>query len=420
MKPIAPILVTLLFCLPLAARSQTPSLDELYKNHQYFALRRDVNRRAVDRSPELIFYRGVVANRFNRLEASIRFLTTYVGLKHLKHACEAYNVLADDYVKTYRYSQAAEMYRTRLTNCKNELSTEERGDNENSYGLWKALENVPPQTLSFNGQTRIQATRDKAKLLNLAIEVGGQKMDFVFDTGANLSTVTNSTARKLGLKIIEAAVSVGSSSDIRVDSKLAVAPELKLGNITVRNVVFLVLDDKSLFFPHVNYQIDGIIGFPIIEAIGSVTISRDDVLTTTQVPRVATATEPSMALEELKPLVQATVGGEKMIFLLDSGALTSTFYPRFFKAREKEIVNASRPRTVRIGGAGGSKEVQAYFVENLDMIIGGKTARLPRAEIITEAINDDSREFYGNLGQDVIKQFDKMTLDFKNMQLIFR
>jgi hypothetical protein len=54
------------------------------------------------------------------------------------------------------------------------------------------------------------------------------------------------------------------------------------------------------------------------------------------------------------------------------------------------------------------------------MIIGGKTARLAKAEVITEAINDDSREFYGNLGQDIIKQFDKMTVDLKNMQLVFQ
>ena len=31
-----------------------------------------------------------------------------------------------------------------------------------------------------------------------------------------------------------------------------------------------------------------------------------------------------------------------------------------------------------------------------------------------------AQQFYGNLGQDVIKQFDKMSLDFKSMQLIFQ
>jgi predicted aspartyl protease len=405
-------------CLPIALRAQISSLEALYKTHQYFALRDQVNRRTDDRSPDFLFYRGVVANRFNRLEESIRYLTTYRGTKNAEKTCDAYEILADNYVKTYRYAQAAEMYQTQLTACKDTLSEEKRADLNNSYGLWKALEKVPVQTLSVTGQTRLQGTRDKAKLLNLAVEVGGTQMDFVFDTGANLSTITSSTATRLGLNIIEADVSVGSSSDIKVKSKLGVAAELKLGNITLRNVVFLVLDDRSLFFPQANYQINGIIGFPIIEAIGSVTISRDDVLTTDRVER--RTTEPNMALEELKPLVEATIGGEKMTFLLDSGAITSTFYPAFFKTREKEIVKTATRRKIRLGGAGGSQEVNAYFLKDLEMSIGGKTARLAKAEIITEAINEDSREFYGNLGQDVIKQFEKMTIDLKNMQLIFQ
>jgi hypothetical protein len=212
-------------------------------------------------------------------------LTTYRQTKDAEKACDAYEILADDYVKTYRYAQAAEMYKTKLAVCKDRLSEERRADLNNSYGLWKALEKVPVQTLSVNGQTRLQGTRDKAKLLNLPGRSGRNKNGFCLRHRANLSTITASTASRLGLNIIEAAVSVGSSSDIKVNSKLAVAPELKLGNITLRNVVFLVLDDKSLFFPQANYQINGIIGFPIIEAIGSVTISRDDVLTTDRVER---------------------------------------------------------------------------------------------------------------------------------------
>ena len=245
-------------CLPIALRAQISSLEALYKTHQYFALRDQVNSRTDDRSPDFLFYRGVVANRFNRLEESIRYLTTYGENKNAKKACDAYEALADNYVKTYRYAQAAEMYKTKLAVCKDRLSEERRADLNNSYGLWKALEKVPVQTLSVNGQTRLQGTRDKAKLLNLPVEVGGTKMDFVFDTGANLSTVTSSTATRLGLKIIEANVAVGSSSDIKVNSKLAIAPEFKLGNITLRNVVFLVLDDKSLFFPQVNYHIENL------------------------------------------------------------------------------------------------------------------------------------------------------------------
>src|SRR5207237_3830724 len=113
----------------------------------------------------------------------------------------------------------------------------------------------------------------KARLLNVPVEINAQKMDFVFDTGANISTVSASTAQKLGLRIIEADIAVGSSTDIKVKSKLGVAPEIKVGQVTLKNVVFLVLEDKALTFPQINYQINGIVGFPVIEAFREITLT---------------------------------------------------------------------------------------------------------------------------------------------------
>src|SRR5215203_83119 len=121
-------LLVIVLWLPLALHAQSSSLEELYKTHQYFALRDEVNRRPDDRSPDFLFYRGVVANRFNRLEESIRYLTTYRETKNAEKVCDAYEILADDYVKTYRYARAAEMYKTQLTVCKDKLSEEERAD----------------------------------------------------------------------------------------------------------------------------------------------------------------------------------------------------------------------------------------------------------------------------------------------------
>lgn len=37
-----------------------------------------------------------------------------------------------------------------------------------------------------------------------------------------------------------------------------------------------------------------------------------------------------------------------------------------------------------------------------------------------EPTSSDSDRFYGNIGQDVIRQFEAMTLDFRRMQLRFR
>lgn len=412
------LLLILLAATRIPVMAQEEPLASLYDNHQYFALRDDLSKRPSENSPDLLFYRGIVANRFNELSKSNELLRKYLESGDPAHQPEAYETLADNYTRTFEYGHAADIYKLLLDRFKEKLDAETKQDYENSYGLWDALRNTGPQSVSFDGDLKVQGTRDKAKLLNLAVEINRQTMDFVFDTGANLSTMTISTANKLGLKIIESKVSVGSSSDNKVNSKLAVAPVLKIGRTTFYNVVFLVLEDKALYFPQVDYQIHGIIGFPVMEALGNVTVTRRDEISAKE-KSTETKGESNMCLEDLQPLVAGIINHKKMIFTFDSGAVTSTFYPPFFKANRSQILKFAKPRKIKLGGAGGAKEVTAYFLNNLTLTIAGKTARLTKAEIITEPVNDESRDFYGNLGQDLIKQFERMTLDFRAMKLIF-
>ncbi len=108
-----------------------------------------------------------------------------------------------------------------------------------------------------------------------------------------------------------------------------------------------------------------------------------------------------------------------MIFSFDTGAVTSDFYPLFFKANEAEIVKNSTAQKTKVGGAGGFMEITTYAVKDLDLTVGGKTARFAKARVTNEPTNENSRYFYGNLGQDLIKQFERMTLDFRAMRISF-
>lgn len=399
-----------------AASAQT-SFADLLKNRRYFELRDAVTAERIA-SKDSLFYRGIVANRFNRPDDSIALLERYLRSGNAENQREAYETLADNYVRTYRYGKAADTYKLLLDRFKGSLSAEETAGYQNSYGLWNALRTTGLSSVTSAADSTIQGSRDKAKLLNVPVTVNGQTMDLVFDTGANLSTITVSTAKRLNLPLIETDVSVGTSSDVKVKSKLAVAPKLKLGNAVVSNVVFLVLEDKALHFPQIDYQINAIIGFPVMEALGHITLSRSDQVAIRRI-RSQSNVQPNMCLEDLKPLLQASFNGKTEYFLLDSGAVTSTFYPPFFQANREQIEKNAVAKRVRIGGAGGFKEVPAYDLIDLKLTIAGKTAVFPKAKVITETVNDDSDTFYGNLGQDLIKQFDRMTLDFRNMRIEF-
>lgn len=412
------VLLVALAHLPAAAMPD-PHLKSLYDGKQYFDLRDALLTSGADRSTELLFYRGVVSNKFNRPQESIAQLRSYLReageSADAGVAKECYELLAANYVKTYQYRRAAEAYRTLLTKFGNRLDAKETADAENSAKLWGALGHVPRQTVTFKGDTRIQAA-PVGKSQKFPVEANGRKVSIVVDTGANLSTAAASFAGKLGLRIIDATIEVGSITGNKVKARLGVAPKMKIGNATVRHAVFLVMDDKDLSFPD-GFRIDGLIGFPVVSALREVTFGRGGEVVIPARPRGRG--EQNMCLEHLTPVVAATHRGRRLAFTFDTGANTTLLYPPFYRAYEDEIKAKYSPQADRIAGAGGFKELTAYRLPEFALTVSGREARLARVKLLAEPTIDKSRYFYGNIGQDGIGQFERMTINFETMSVVF-
>jgi tetratricopeptide (TPR) repeat protein len=423
LRRIITVVITLVALTQLTARaSPYPELKKLYSNKQYFQLRDVLQGYQKDSSPDLLFYRGVVSNKFNQLHLSIQYLQAYLkkaeGGKDAAAMRESYQLLADNYLKTYQYRKAAAAYDTILNKFRGGLNEREIAGYENSSKLWKALGDVPAQTAQFNGESRIKTFKDRIGLTNLPVEVNGQSVSMIFDTGANLSVATTSYANKLGLKIIDATIDVTAITGNKVQAKLAVARAIKIGNVTAQNVVFLVFDDKALYISQVPFQINAIIGFPLISALREITFSRGGEVLIPAIP--GNGDIQNMCLDDLHPLIEGEFRDRRLIFTFDTGANRSDLYPPFYKAFEEEIKANSPPRIDKTTGAGGSKEVTVYSVKNLDMKFADKAAHFPELKVQTEYTTDKSRYFYGNLGQDLIMQFETMTLNFKSMSITFK
>src|SRR5688500_3656922 len=92
---------------------QQTTLADLYAKKDYFALRNAVVRAS---TPDIAFYRGVVANKFNRLDESIRELNRYLAQPKTdpKLIGEARSLLCDSYHRAFDYGKAADAYRAHL------------------------------------------------------------------------------------------------------------------------------------------------------------------------------------------------------------------------------------------------------------------------------------------------------------------
>jgi predicted aspartyl protease len=249
------------------------------------------------------------------------------------------------------------------------------------------------------------------------IEVGGQTDNFIFDTGANLSTIIESQGQKLGLRIIDVPFDVGSITGGLVKAKIGVAKTLRFGNVELNNVAFIVFPDKALYIDQIKYQIKGIIGYPVINALREITITKDKQIFVPRKPSKLALN--NLAMDGLTPLILGVHNGRKMTFSFDTGARKSSLYPPFFKAFEKEITSAGKQISTSITGAGGSRNVTAYKMENVLVEFGGKKPVFKSVEVYTQETTLNSRTLYGNIGRDMIDQHDKMTISFANMTVAF-
>ncbi len=400
-----------------AAAGHCQNLKELYTSKKYFELRDVLQDRPDDQSTELLFYQGVVSNKFNKPQSSITYLQNY--LKQAKESedtdllIECYELLADNYLKTYQYQKAAEVYTSMLAKFEHKLDAKKKAEFENAVKLWGALRQAPRQTVEFKGNSAIK--RDEKG--QIPLEINNQSVAFVFDTGANLSVMTSSLAKKLALEVIDAAIEVAAIAGNKVKAKLAVARETKIGNAIIHHAVFLIFDDKDLYISEADLQINGLIGFPMIAALREITFVGDSEIFIPATP--AKLGQQNMCLDGLTPLIAGTYRGKRLTFAFDTGASKSFLYPPFYKEYEDEIKAEYDPHTERVRGAGGYKEIKGYLSKNLVMQFCGHDAHFAQIPILIEHTNDKSRHFYGNLGQDLTKQFERMTLNFETMSIVF-
>lgn len=302
-----------------------------------------------------------------------------------------YHVQADNYIKLYKYREAKNTIQKLLNDYQKLLTPKESSDLENSLKIWTAFRNEPSQEVELNDPDPLKLKIDKAGLRNLEVRTKEDTSDFIFDTGANISTVTLKTANEFNMKVFPVAIEVGSITGKRTMAQLAICPVLYLGKIEIRNAIFLVFNDESLYIREIDYQINGIIGFPIIEALGEVTISQNDYFSVTK-NRSKGLKHSNMALDGLFPLI--LLDGRHYTF--DTGADETILYEAFYVDLKEEIEKKYKKEKISFSGAGGSKEFEGYVVD-FEFSINGVNMKLEKIQLLTEKLRP-GETVYGNIG----------------------
>jgi hypothetical protein len=322
------------------------------------------------------------------------------------------NVWLGDYGKSVKYSKIL------LKDYSAYIKEKDKEDYQNSFFIWEAMAGVGRQEVIRKSETRLNMKKDLAGLYNIPVSYNDSAYDFVFDTGANFSTITESYAKKLDLVFTEGRIKVGAITGLKIDAKIAWAKSFFIGNMEIKNALFLVLKDEDLSFAGGIYKINGIIGFPVIAEMGEVIISKEGKLTVPLIPSVSE--KNNLLLDSFNPLVEVDYKNNPMCFTFDTGAKATMLYVPFLKDYEKEINSEYKLEDIKFGGAGGDVTVPGYKLKNLELKIADDKVNLSEISLIAQSLKEKEEVMYGNLGQDFISKFDNMILNFKYMSIDFK
>jgi hypothetical protein len=397
-----------LFALAILAAGSafagTEGLWSSFRSQDFFALRSALPPDRPDEAADIRFLRAASLAAFGRSGESERVLTALLARPLADAALEgrARELLMLDRRAGYRYALALEAIAPLL-------KSDTHGDLRNRAKLLQAIAGVPAQSVRMGQGGAMQADR----FGRVRILLGRGAADMAIDTGANFSVISRSAAVGLGFRVRPAGYEIGSSTGGRVRADVAAIDFTFADGTRVSNAIFLVLPDSSLKMAN-GETADGLIGQPVIAALGAVTFRAGHVAFGAQpAPGAATA---ELALAGNDPLLHVSYRGQELLCRLDTGSDRSVFYAPFYKRFGDTLAGARSSQ--RIGSATGTRSFRAQQVGAMQISIAGRAVTLGRATVLAEPIGVTANAALAcDLGRDAFAGVAVYTIDLKRMAL---
>lgn len=406
------------------ASAQAAALDRLLDNCRFPELAAMLPQVSNLKAEQKDYFEGAVAFRRNRLDEAKKLLERAVNTRDpdlkgqeretvlsQQQVFHALMMLSSLYMRTYHYGAAADLY-----NLVNSTFATHFQDGGSSIRMQRhlnvVLKDVPPQSVSLSGEFKLDRNAE-----GYPIQVGDRTVRAIFDTGANLSQISETTAAAWGVMPLPGTpVSVMGMAGRFYKAHAGVIQEMRIGSATLHNVVVVIAPDEQLTIAEVHAQLRPVLGYPVAAALGKVTISRDGTLTIHSNENTATARAPLwLGDESLLVALNARPDGDEELFMLDTGS-ASTFLTDKYVQDHPGVFRGSPPEQARLAGAGGIREIPAYTAHHLPLWFGGTPIYLDGQHILTASQGGEAENYYGLIGGDVLGTFSSYTIDLNRME----
>ena len=384
--------------------------------------------------PEKQFFQGILANRENKPEDSIRFLeplvatlsastTTSTDPAQPKPEQEKLlrKTLAEDYLRAGDWNKAAAAYQAFNAKLGNTLTPDEKAEIELPLKLLPLVADHPAMTVQSGDAFALPYDRDVLGLTDVPVFVDAQSHDWMLDPTAPFNLICRSTAREVGLKLSEKTATVSSITGRPMTVHATIIPRFTIGTITYRNMTAFVFEDADYYYPKTGYQVRGVLGYPAISALGSVSITQDSRIEVQPgVKGEHLTTGARFFLDGERIIAALGTPGDERMYVIDAGGQQTYLTSRYFAEHSADFEN-KKMQLLSLPGSQGKPPTPAYVADSATVLVGATPATFHFMQVLTEPLGNGALDdTYGTLGMDALDELKSYTFDYRTMRFAIK
>ena len=399
--------LTIIFSMAsVFAADKAADLKFLYHGHHWFQLRDAIDSEA----PEL--YQGAVAAAFDeRDEAVVHLQRAMAAAPDSQDAVEARELLVHLYMRAGQYSKAAAIAKEQMA------ARVGRQETDGGRATIALLSQLPDMVVTARGASTLQYEMRGANL-SVPISINDKPANFVLDTDANMSTLSESEAERLGLSILDGPVAVvGVTGGTNPGGRMAVAQDFVIGNFHFKNVAFFILRDDQE--PYVDFPAGkrGIIGMPVILGLQTLRWLHDGTIDIGFASPTRDLSRANICFNNEDPVTQIEFQKHKLEFVMDTGDEDSELWPPFGKDFAGLLNQSGKKDSKTLTGFEGSKDFEVVTLPEVRFTLGGFNDVFRSAPVLMKPTVALTNWYYGRAGMDLLNQAGNATIDFHAMTL---
>jgi hypothetical protein len=388
---------------------------ELLADHEYFRLADELDSLPPEQAQ---FYRGILANRNNDAKKSIELLEPLVekvtasGDKEQEKLLR--KTLAEDYVREGELLKAAKAYEVLSGRFWGKLTPGEQDDMEMPLRLLPLAVDNPVMTVEPCEPFSMQVSKNPLGLTDVPVFVDAHPHRWMLDPTAPFNLIARSVAREVGLKVSDQSATIHALTGKPMQVHATLIPRITIGGrLTLRNMTAFVFEDKDYF------EVQGVLGFPAVSALGSLTITG---YSTVEVhpgkdldADAKNAGGARFFLDGDQMIVALGPRGSERMFAVDAGGQQSYLTSRYYSEHAKSF--GGKPELFTVPGSEKLPPQPAYTAETLPLLVGGTRVDAHFLEVLTAPLGEAAiDDVYGVLGVDWLDQLGSYTFDYRTMR----